>query len=279
VFYVGSSWQPRHPAGTPKGGQWSPTAHDDPEVELDHPTQLKLLNGYDTAVSLENRQGRQVSYFGGECELRMPSASAVRQFAAHAADGEDGQVTFDVPVTLALKDGSSSSGVVRVTKTADERWATRAIGFDEMHSPLAAEAVQCVLESPHPVRALWDAGDLMERRRRRRASRGVVLRPVGSTWMRKVGYDDATGTLIVSTGDAVYGYAAHKSLYEAMMRSHSPGHVFNRAIRGHAKKIPVAECRNCRRCYAQVPGNAVHRCPPQEEELTPSPSEWWSGAG
>jgi hypothetical protein len=130
-----------------------------------------------------------------------------------------------------------------------------------------AESVQCVLEARRPSRALWEAGDLLERRRRRAAELGATVSPVQSTWIKSAGYDPATGTMVMGanakSGPRFYGFKVPTDVYKAVVTSHKPGAVFNHSVRGRATPVSVVECGQCGRFTAE---GASHRCPPKPSQ-------------
>lgn len=313
--------QPRHPSGTPVGGQWAPMTHDEADIGLEGPVRSALQRrarelreiGFAQPMSLSSRlsgtglrtwwlsqlaigehmagpgkeypkmpddetpsggHGRSFtgkrrthlrSYAGAGVGIRMPSVAAVRRYAAKLAEGTNGPVTFDVPVSASHPDGEVS-GWVRVTRSPDGSWASRALGFphDDKGREYISEGVQCLLEARRPTRALSEVGDLLERRRQRRSEMGVKLRPTKSTWVRQVGYDYETGTLVVSTGSHVYGYKAPERTYQAIANAYSPGRAYNLFVRGKVQRVDITECEKCGRYSAQVDGEGHHRCPPSE---------------
>jgi len=214
------------------------------------------------------RRTHRMAYRGAGVELRMPSAAAVRRYASHLA-AKTGQetVTFDVPVSTVYPDGAGHrevSGWVRATRAPDGSWATRALGSRSEGAEYVAESVQCVLEARRPSRALREVGDLLERRRQRKEKLGVKLVTMRSTWVRQVGYDYATGTVLISTGQNTYGYRAPERTYQALAGSFSPGRAYNLLLRGKAQRVDVVECGACGRYYTQVDGASRHKCPTKE---------------
>jgi hypothetical protein len=217
-----------------------------------------------------------MAYRGAGVELRMPSAAAVRRYASKLAV-ETGQeaVTFDLPVSAIYPDtnrpqGREVSGWVRATRGPDGSWATRALGFpaagpDAKARDYVAEAAQCVLDARRPSQALRDAGDLLERRNRRRGELGVKLAPTPlSTWVRQAGYDRSAEVLVISTSRGSYAYKVPERAYQAIAGSQSPGRAYNLLVRGKAQRVEVAECENCGRWSVKADGRGRHRCPPQE---------------
>ena len=207
----------------------------------------RALSGY--------RRTHRMAYSGAGVALRMPSVSSIRRFASETRG------TFDVPV-VATYPGGSVSGWVRVTRLSDGSWASRGLGFSPEASSYVAESVQCLLEARRPSRALVEVGDLLERRRQRAAALGIRPQPVRSSWVRSIGYDPASSTMIVSTSaSASYGYAVPPSVFQRMLTSETPGRVFNTTIRGRAAQVRVVQCASCSRFHRE---DAGHRCPPKE---------------
>lgn len=91
----------------------------------------------------------------------MPSATAIRGFAERTGQG----ATFDVTVSGKV-DGKELTGWARVRQTSPGVWSARILG--EPESPLG-EAVSSVLEARRVTHALRNAGDLVQRHRKRAA--------------------------------------------------------------------------------------------------------------
>ncbi|MGH3732949.1 MAG: hypothetical protein ACRDVC_06160 [Acidimicrobiales bacterium] len=186
---------------------------------------------------------------------------AIKSYASSNVPGKDAGDTFDVPISAQFP-GGEIDGWVRVAKSPDGSFATQGLGFTPEQSAYVAEAVQCVLESRRPSRALRDAGDILERRRQRAAQLGVVVELVASTWISGMGYDKATSTMVVRTdgkegASRTYGYDVPIAAFINVAHSPSPGRAFNRVIRGKAERVDVKECGQCGRTYA----TPQHRCP------------------
>lgn len=202
-----------------------------------------------------HRRTHRMAYSGAGVELRMPSVTSIRGFAMETRG------TFDVPV-VATYPGGSVSGWVRVTRLSDGSWASRGLGFSPEASSYVAESVQCLLEARRPSRALAEVGDLLDRRRQRAAKLGIRPQPVRSSWVRSVGYDPASSTMVMSTSSsASYGYAVPPSVFQSMLTSEAPGRVFNARIKGRATQVRVVQCASCSRFHRE---DAEHRCPPKE---------------
>jgi len=217
-----------------------------------------------TGRSLDGlRRTHRMAYVGAGVTLRMPSATSIKAFSNASVEGKRPGETFDLPVSAQFP-GGEISGWVRVSRGADGTWATQGLGFTPEQAAYVAESVQCVLESRHPSRALADAGDLLDRRRQRAAALGTVAQPMRSGWIKSVGYDRATGTMMMSTaaksGPRHYGYRVPLSAFQRVAQSDRPGATFNTTIRGRAHTVTVSECEKCGRFTADGAG---HRCPPK----------------
>jgi hypothetical protein len=229
-----------------------------------------------------------MAYKGAGVELRMPSAAAVRRFASKLADETKREtVSFDVPVSVVYPAGFSpdipddgkggeASGWVRVTHGADGSWGARALGPDTRAGQYMAESVQCVLEARRPSHAIKDAGNLLDRRKRRQASIGATLGTGHSDWVR-AGYDRDTKTLILETANGAAGYVMSEKAYQAMYNVCTPEKVYQaiyngctaaRAYQmvrqGKLQRVEVRGCKKCDRYFARLNGASRHTCPPKE---------------
>jgi len=209
------------------------------------------------------RRTHRMAYVGGNVSLRMPSVTSVRSFASADFPGKPPGATFDVPVSADFP-GGEVSGWVRVARGADGVWATQGLGFTHQQAAYVAESVQCVLEARHPTMALRQAGDILERRRQRAAQLGTKAERVRSSWIKAVGYDAATGTMVVAAGETadherVYGYSVPEPVFQTIKSSPAPGKLYNRYVRGQAPRVEVTACEKCGRFSASPAG---HRCPP-----------------
>ncbi len=200
-----------------------------------------------------NRRTHRMHYAGPEVELRMPSYTSINRFAA-----ENPGETFDVPVTAEYP-GGSIEGWVRVTKSENGTWRTKGLGFTTAQSVYVDEAVNCVLEARRPTRALTDVGPILESRRERFARQGIqVPRLATSGWIKSLGYDKSTGTMMMETETgSSYGYHVPEETYRAVALAHSPGAVFNR-FKGRMERVEVKKCGDCGRFSAR-PNS--HKCP------------------
>ncbi|MCU6480549.1 KTSC domain-containing protein [Arthrobacter sp. A2-55] len=200
-----------------------------------------------------HRRTHRMRYGNGDIQLRMPSATAIKRYSK-----EHGNPTFDVPVSVALKGGAARQGWVRVTMTGPNSWETTALGGpDDDASAQVSEAVAAVLESRRPMTALAKVGDLLEARKARRAAEGVELTPVASSFLDKVGYDPATGTMATQIGSKLYGHRVAPEVFERLKASPRPGAVYNRSV----KQSPGAGVERCEQCGRFTAAALAHKCP------------------
>jgi hypothetical protein len=205
-------------------------------------------------ATTHNRRTHRMHYAGPEVDMRMPSYASVNRFAS-----ENPGESFDVPVTAEYP-GGSIEGWVRVARTENGTWRAKGLGFSPEQTAYVDEAVLCVLEARRPSRALSGVASLVESRRERFARQGVqVPQLVTSGWIKNLGYDSATDTMMMETETGKsYGYKVPLRTYQAVALAHSPGSVFNRIVKKNAERVEVTKCPNCKRTSA-VPG---HKCPP-----------------
>lgn len=202
------------------------------------------------------RRTHRVRYRGEDVQLRMPSASAIKRYAATS-----GESTFDVPVGAEYPDANgvpqTVQGWVRVTRSPGGRWTSVGMGFAG-EGEAVAEGVSAILEARRPSFALRDAGSLIERHRARLAAQGAPLQSVSSQWISAVGYDEASGVMATQTAAGrVYGHLVSKARYEAVAAASSPGAMFNRLVKG-SQHSEVSNCPSCGRFFA---ASAPHSCP------------------
>ncbi|GEL48903.1 hypothetical protein CHO01_40190 [Cellulomonas hominis] len=211
--------------------------------------------GDGNALSGGRRTPRRL-YAGGGVQLRMPAAAVVRRYAAEL----DGR-TFDMPVTAEVPGAGASRQVtawVRVVTRPAGGYSVATIGLDGTTGEQIAEAVSAVLESRRPSLALHEIGDLLGRRREREAGAGAPLRPVDSSWVQAVGYDEANGIMAMQTRTgALYGHEVSRVRFEQVMSAHSPGAQFNRIIKGNTRHA-VTRCQTCGQFSA---AEKTHTCP------------------
>lgn len=190
-------------------------------------------------------------YSGGETEMRMPSAAAIKRFSAAAGDS-----TFDVPVSTNTPTGPVT-GWVRVTKAGPGKWTTEALGFPAGAGPHVQEGVAAILEARRPTHALRDAGDLVARYEARKANQGVTISRVGSSVVQGAGYEDASASMIVKVGGEVRAYDVDRKVYEQVTGADRPGATFNKLV-AQAPQRSVEQCRACGRFTSL---EASHACP------------------
>lgn len=200
-----------------------------------------------------NRRTHRMNYKNGDIDLRMPSATAIKRFS-----GENGNPTFDVPVSVSVKGGAPKQGWVRVTKTGPHAWSTSALGGSkDQNDELLSEAVSAVLEARRPTMALHAAGDLLERRRAREAAEGQEMNGIKSTFIDQIGYDENTSTMATQIGDKIYGHTVPKSFFESVASSERPGTLFNKLIKQNAQ----TEVNRCGECGRFSNATVKHTCP------------------
>lgn len=197
-----------------------------------------------------HRRTHRMRYEGSGVTLRMPSASAIRRFQSEGND------TFDVPVTVETQDGRQVSGWVRMSGS-DRSWDASALGFKGDDQVSVSEAVTAVMEARRPSVGLAMAGDLLARHRQRMAERGVESRPVASTWIRGLAYDDDSETMVMETDRKSYGFGVDRETYDAVATSHSPGAAFTKLVRNRGVGVEVNQCGQCSRYYS----TDGHSCP------------------
>lgn len=197
-----------------------------------------------------HRRTHRMRYEGSGVTLRMPSASAIRRFQSEGND------TFDVPVTVETHDGRQVSGWVRMSGSG-RNWEASALGFKGEDQVQVSEAVSAVMESRRPSVGLAQAGDLLARHRRRVAERGVESRPVTSTWIKGLAYNDSDETMVMETDKKSYGFGVDRDTFDAVATSHSPGAAFTQLVRNRGVGVEVNQCDTCSRYYRTT----GHSCP------------------
>lgn len=207
-----------------------------------------------------NRRTHRMNYKNGDIDLRMPSATAIKRFS-----GENGNPTFDVPVSVSVKGGAPKQGWVRVTKTGPQTWSTSALGgVEDQNSEMLGEAVSAVLEARRPTMALHAAGDLLARRKARQAAEGQEMSGIKSTFLDEIGYDDASSTMAAQIGDKTYGYTVPKDFFDSVASSERPGTLFNKLIKQNAQ-TEVNRCDKCGRFSAAA---IQHSCPQSHKPVS-----------
>lgn len=207
-----------------------------------------------------NRRTHRMNYKNGDIDLRMPSATAIKRFS-----GENGNPTFDVPVSVSVKGGAPKQGWVRVTKTGPQTWSTTALGdTQDENSEILGEAVAAVLEARRPTVALHAAGDLLERRKARQAAEGQEMSGIKSTFIDEIGYDEGSSTMATQIGDKIYGHSVPKSFFESVANSERPGTLFNKLIKQNVQ-TEISRCQQCGRFSA---ASIQHTCPQSHKPVS-----------
>jgi len=200
-----------------------------------------------------HRRTHRMNYGNKDIQLRMPSATAIRRFS-----GDNGNPTFDVPVSVSLKGGAPVQGWVRVTKTGPHSWETTTLGGNGGPAgEQVAEAVAAVLESRRVTMALATAPDLLAARKARESAKGVELSPVSSSWITSIGYDENTNTMATRIGDKLYGHKVSKQFFDAVKNSERPGAVFNKLVSAHQR----TSVNQCGKCFRFTSALVTHTCP------------------
>lgn len=206
------------------------------------------------------RRTHRMQYTGAGVDLRMPSATSIKAFS-----GENGNPTFDIPVSVSMDDGPTTNNVwVRVTKTGPHSWKTTAVGIEGDRADRIAESVSAVLESRRPTVGLKAAGDLLERRKAKQDAEGFeMVKPPGGkkSFIAGIGYDESTGTMGTAIGDKLYGHHVPKNVFEAVKQGGSPGKIFNLLVKGQ-EKAQLDRCGECKRYYAST---VEHTCPTEHK--------------
>jgi len=223
-----------------------------PQMPDDNTPGMTLGNSLDG-----NRRTHRVKYRGEDVTLRMPSAAAMKRFAAQSEES-----TFDVPVGAEYPDTSGVNtlvaGWVRVTGSPNGNWTAIGMGFPGGADGAVAEGVASILEARRPSHALRDAGSLIAKHRDRQAAQGVPLRAVSSAWISALGYDDATGVMATQTAaGGVYGHLVSKATFGEVASAKSPGSMFNKLVKGSGR-VEVGNCPSCGRFFA---ASGSHSCP------------------
>lgn len=199
-----------------------------------------------------HRRTHRMNYGNKDIQLRMPSATAIRRFSE-----DNGNPTFDVPVSVSLKGGAPVQGWVRVTKTGPHTWETTTLGGKGDAGDQVSEAVAAVLESRRVTMALARVPDLLAARKAREAAKGVELSPVSSSWISSIGYDENTNTMATRIGDKLYGHKVSKQFFDAVRNTERPGSVYNKLVRAH-QRTSVNQCGKCQRFTSAL---VTHKCP------------------
>jgi len=192
------------------------------------------------------------TYQGHGTQVRMPSVSAIRRYAAELGN------TFDVPVEAVTPHGPVT-GHVRVTHNGNGRYSVSPVHpMPIEHGEYVAESVLASLEARRPSRALSEVRDILARRRERLAAQGVKVRPVESGWIRGVGYNANDEQLVMNLQGRVYGYHVDRQTFEKMMHAHSIGSAYNHLVKKVAPRFEVEQHEECGNYYY---AGREHRCP------------------
>lgn len=246
------------PATTARRDEWWNRSFVSGEYAEDTKAYPQMPDDYTPARSLGlamtgHRRTHRMRYRNGDIDVRMPSATSIKRYST-----ENGNPTFDVPVSVSIKGGPPKQGWVRVTKTGPQSWTTTPQGGGTgPESEMLGEAVSAVLESRRPSTALSSVGDLLERRAQRASEAGSQMVPVKSSFIEEVGYDDSTGTMGTQIGDKVYGHAVSRQYFERVQASRRPGAMFNHLVK-KGQRAGVQRCPKCARFYSE---SISHTCP------------------
>ena len=252
-----ASQSPTVPGGTDK---WWRDAHLRSSLSVSGDTYQQMPDDYTPGLApgraLSGRRRTHTKLYQlGEIAVRMPSASAVKRFS-----DEIGDETFEFPISAEGAAGKPIAGHVRVTRSPSGRWAVEAINMAPAAQGKVAEAVASILEARRPSFALDDVqkmGGLVEKHRQRIIDAGTRLTAVDSTWVRGVGYNDATGELVMDLQGRHYSYKAPKGVYEYVAGATSPGKAYNQLVKGRFPAERVDRCDNCGRVGRL---SAAHTC-------------------
>ena len=208
------------------------------------------------------RRTHRIKYEADGYAVRMPSATAIKRFAA-----ESESRTFDVPVQ-ARAHPSRWSRVHHQRVCArhpprpvlvDDRTArterTAGVGHRRVgvHDP----------RGPPPVDRARPAGNLYQKYQERKSKQGKSLEPLKrpSSFVNGAAYDEQHNEIYVQLGERQSGYsfpqaaAAHRGLQAA----HSPGKWYNDMIKKHAGgHFEVTTCGKCGNTYR---ADRKHACP------------------
>lgn len=244
-------------------GEWNVPSGDYPKLPDDN---TPGMHG-GAALSGHRRTHRMRYHFNG-VDVRMPSKTAVRRFAA------EGHRTFDVPYSVTDEWGVSHSGWMRVSGPQAGLWDVQALGVNSQNVQQLAKArevVHATLEGRRPEMDVSDVGAILRHARRQRAAAGVTVAPTkqDSSWIKKVGYGDNTGVMVIETDRRAYGFRVDPKLYAELRDSHSPGRTFNYEVKGKKAGVKVEQCGSCQRYTSDM---AAHHCPitPGARETEPS---------
>lgn len=215
------------------------------------------------------RRTHRIKYEADGYAIRMPSATAIKRFAA-----ESESRTFDVPVQAVriLPDGreSTTTGYVRVTRHGPSSWTAEPLGLNEQQGSVIGESVSTILEARHPSIALKQAGNLYQKYQERKSRQGKALEPLKrpSSFVNGAAYDEQHNEIYVQLGERKYGYSFPQAsaAYRGLQVSHSPGKWYNEMIKKHAGgHFEVTTCGKCGNTYR---ADRKHACPAHHDATT-----------
>lgn len=275
--------QPRHVAGTPKsqGGQYRPVQLNErtEPIELSDAAHQSPAAWWQAAATMLNdaadqrfvqlavppmgdrieppRRYPRIRYGGDEVELRMPSVTRIRS----SLDGSPDSVGVQVPLGYTLA-GESGMATARIERTPSGRWFARVDGVDAHTNAVLSEAIASAVESRHPRMVPHDIETLLARRRQRVAAVGSESRPVATSFIEAVAYDDSTGVLAMQLARSshAHGYVVSRKVYEEMLSASDPGAAYNSLVKGRPKSY-AERCDQCGR-FTFSKSDGGHTCPP-----------------
>lgn len=198
-------------------------------------------------------------YEGAGVSVRMPSATSIKSFSKDRS-----YETFDIPVQVEGKGGTTVSCQVRVTQTGPNSWSTQALNMPEGAAAKVSESVNAVLESRRPTLALKDVektyeGGLAERRKKRMETGGTKLDTIdSSSFIRAAGYNREAGEMYITLNERKYGYQVDQETYNYLRNSQSAGRVYNRYIKGVSDSFAVNDCGVCGNTFNIERGHACN---------------------
>lgn len=166
----------QNPKYTKGVGEWWANRHMQAEYDTNDTGYEKMPDDWTPSrtagrsLSGHRRTYRRL-YSGAGINLRMPSASSIRDFATT----QRGR-SFDIPVEATTKNGTVS-GWVRVTRTEDGVWGAQSLGFPQ-NQVQVAHAVSAVLEARKVTTALSGCETMNQYHAQRITRMGVQLKDV-----------------------------------------------------------------------------------------------------
>lgn len=217
-----------------------------------------------------SRRTHRMRYGADGVEVRMPSKTSIRRFA------KEGNRTFDIPYSTTGADGVTISGWARVSGPQNGLWDVQVLGSkgtsqaDMARAAQAREIIHATLEGRRCAIPVSDVNQILAAHKRRTAARGVPVAPVTSKWIRGMGYNEASGTMVMKTdAGKSYGFKVPRETFARIRSARSPGAEFNYRVKGKSERVKVAQCPSCS-YYTSDP--AAHRCriEPGQREQSPS---------